>query len=199
MLNTTGGITITELLSHPTIIEMDSLSIYDKTLLMGILTAAISEYKMVHPSKTVTNLLVLEEAHYLLRKTGITGEAHSGGKAHAVMAFTEVLRVLGGTGLGVVLIDQLPSRLVDEAIRIPVNMVIHTLNHEDERRMVGKHARCTDAQIEHIGGMGIGEAVVYLQSEGEPKNVKISLLERFVIGKITNRHVSDAELQQHMS
>jgi hypothetical protein len=69
MYNTTAGITISELLAHPTIIEMDALSENDKIMLMGILAAGVSEYKLANPSKKVTNLLVLEEAHYLLSRT----------------------------------------------------------------------------------------------------------------------------------
>ncbi|MBN2230778.1 MAG: hypothetical protein JW779_14410, partial [Candidatus Thorarchaeota archaeon] len=41
MFNTTSGITVSELLAHPTIIDMDALSHNEKILLMGILTAAI--------------------------------------------------------------------------------------------------------------------------------------------------------------
>ncbi|MFQ5831216.1 MAG: helicase HerA domain-containing protein [Candidatus Thorarchaeota archaeon] len=199
MYNTSTGITVSELLAHPTIIEMDDLSENDKILLIGVLTAALSEYKLANPSRRVTNLLVLEEAHYLLGGSDLSGEANSGVRLQAVSAFIQMLRVLGGTGLGVILIDQSPSTLVSQAIKIPVNLVIHALPHEDDRTMVGKHSRCTASQIDHIGGMQVGEAVIYLQHEGEPKNVKICPLRWFIHGEVPEEDTGDDIVENHMS
>ena len=197
MLNTPTGLTIQELLAHPTIIDMDGLSGNDKILLIGILTAAISEYKLANPTKDITNLLVLEEAHHLLSRTDNAGEANSGVRLQAINAFIEMLRVVGGTGLGVILIDQSPTTLVPQAIKILVNLVIHALS-DDDQSLVGKHARCTDAQIGHIGGMPPGEAVVYLQHEGEPKNVKMFPVSKLVHGSPLNQHIDHTTVHTHM-
>ncbi len=197
MLNTPTGITISEILSHPTIIDMDGLSGNDKVLLMGILTAAISEYKLANPSKEITNLLVLEEAHHLLSRYDNAGEANSGVRLQAINAFVEMLRVVGGTGLGVILIDQSPTTLIPQAIKILVNLVIHALS-DDDQTLVGKHARCTDAQIGHIGGMPPGEAVVYLQHEGEPKNVKIHPISKFVHDSLLEQPINATMVHNHM-
>ena len=198
MLNTKTGITVSELLSHPTIIDMDALSENDKILLMGILTAAVSEYKLANPTKDVTNLLVLEEAHYLLSRTDFSGEANSGVRLQAVNAFIQMLRVLGGTGLGVVLIDQSPTTLVPQAIKIPVNLLIHALSDDEDRKLVGRHSRCTDRQIDHIGGMKVGETITYLQNEGEPKYVKMMTLAAATNKKIPDVLVDDATVSAHM-
>lgn len=197
MLNTPTGLTITELLAHPTIIDMDGLSGNDKILLMGILTAAISEYKLANPTKELTNLLVLEEAHHLLSRTDNAGEANSGVRLQAINAFIEMLRVVGGTGLGVILIDQSPTTLIPQAIKILVNLVIHALS-DDDQTLVGKHARCTDAQIGHIGGMPPGEAVVYLQHEGEPKNVKMFPISKLVQGNPLDQPIGNTVVHAHM-
>ncbi|MFW9848837.1 MAG: hypothetical protein ACFFF4_06835 [Candidatus Thorarchaeota archaeon] len=199
MFNTKKGLTITELLAHPTVIEMDHLSHNDKILLMGVLTAAMCEYKLANPTKHVSNILVLEEAHYLLGRTDVQGEANSGARLQAISALIEMLRVLGGTGLGVMLINQLPSNLVTEAVKLPVNVIIHQLSSQDERELVGKHARCTDAQIEHIGGMERGEAVVFLEGEGEPKNVKIYPLSRLIGSKLPQRNPDNEAVRKHMA
>jgi hypothetical protein len=198
MYNTKEGIPLSELLGYPTIIEMDALAENDKILLMGILTAAVCEYKLANPSKQVTNLLVLEEAHYLLSGIDVGGEANAGVKLQAVNAFIEMLRVLGGTGLGVILIDQSPTSLVPQAIKIPVNLLIHALSNEDDRILVGKHARSTLQQIEHIGGMQVGEAVVYLQHEGEPKNVKMLTLDHYILDELYEVEVDDKAVAKQM-
>ena len=67
MFNTTKGLSIPELLAHPTIIEMRDLSPEDRALLIGALTVGISEYLVANPKKEVSHLLVLEEAHQFLK------------------------------------------------------------------------------------------------------------------------------------
>jgi len=199
MFNTKAGITIDELLSHPTIIDMDALSENDKVLLIGILTAGICEYKLANPTKSVTNLLILEEAHYLLSSTSSGGEANSDARLQAVNAFIEMLRVVGGPGFGVVIADQSPTTLVPQALKIVVNLVIHALSDSEDRKLVGRHSRCTEAQMDHIGGMQVGEAVVYLQYEGEPKNVKMFTISRFIRDAFHVNEVSDRDLKEYMA
>ncbi len=198
IFNTKTGITVAELLAHPTIIDMDALFKHDKTLLMGILTAAICEYKLANPSEELTNVLILDEAHYLLGKENASGEAYSGAQLQAINAFTEMLRVVGGTGLGVIIADQSPTSLVPEVMKIAVNMIIHALPSKEDRELVGNYTRCTNSQIDHIAGMQPGEAVVYLQHEGTPKNVKMFQLDRFVVGGISKDPVSDKVVAEHM-
>jgi hypothetical protein len=198
VFSTKTGITIDELLSHPTIIDMDALPKHDKTLLMGILTAAICEYKLANPTEELTNVLILDEANYLLGRVNASGEAYSGAQLQAISAFTEMLRVVGGTGLGVIIADQSPTSLVPEVMKIVVNMIIHALSGKEDRELVGNYTRCTEAQIDHIAGMPPGEAVVYLQHEGTPKNVKMFQLERFVVGGISKEPVSDEVVTEHM-
>ncbi|MBN2230168.1 MAG: hypothetical protein JW779_11320, partial [Candidatus Thorarchaeota archaeon] len=198
MFNTKSGITVFELLSHPTIIDMDALSHNEKILLMGILTAAICEYKLANPTQDLTNLLILEEAHYILGRHDANGEAYSGARLQAVSAFIEMVRVVGGTGLGVVIADQSPTSLVPEVMKIIVNMIIHALPDKADRELVGNHMRCTESQIDHIGGMRVGEAVVYLQHEGTPKNVMMFPLERFITDEIPQARVDDEGIREHM-
>ncbi|MHA2069332.1 MAG: helicase HerA domain-containing protein, partial [Candidatus Thorarchaeota archaeon] len=68
MFNTKGGVTFRESLEHPTIIEIEGLADLHAELLMGILTAGISEYRLANPANAIENVLVLEEAHTLLKK-----------------------------------------------------------------------------------------------------------------------------------
>jgi len=110
-----------------------------------------------------------------------------------------MLSVLGGTGLGIVLIDQSPGTLVPRVIKIIVNLLVHALSDEDDRRIVGKHSRCTESQIAHIGGMQVGEAVVYLQHEGEPKNISVFPLEKFIHDKLPERPINEDIVRSHMN
>ena len=73
MLNTTQGISIPELLNHTSVFILDNLSESDKILVTGLLTAAVSEYRMANPLPELRNLLIIEESHYLLGQSLETG------------------------------------------------------------------------------------------------------------------------------
>jgi hypothetical protein len=47
--------------------------------------------------------------------------------------------------------------------------------------------------------MQVGEAVVYLQHEGEPKNVRVFPLEKFIRDKLPERPVNEAIVRSHMN
>ncbi len=192
MLNTSKGLSIPELLKHPTIIETRDLSPEDRALLTGTITAGISEYLIANPKSEVSHMLVLEEAHHLLKRTsGPSGYAESTSKQKAIDNFVEMLRIQRGNGLCLVLIDQLPGSMVPEAVKLPGNVIIHTLTDLEERTLVGRQALCTDRQIEHIGGMGIGEAVVRVATRELPVNIQVVPLNDLVNISLPRREWND--------
>lgn len=181
MYNTESGLSIPELLKYPTIIEMRDLSPENRTLLTGVLTVGISEYLTANPRKGTKYLLVLEEAHHFLKHVGgATGYGEPTIKQKAIDNIVEMLRTQRGKGLGIILIDQLPGSMAAEAVKLPSNIIIHRLTDEAERVLVGRQAQCTDAQIAHIGGMGVGEAVVRVMTDSVPKNAQVVPLERLL-------------------
>lgn len=198
MYNTKEGISIEELLAHPTIIEMDRLTNKDRAMLTGILTTLIAEYKMYNPTKEVTNMLVIEEAHHLLGKPWEMESATAAMRYEAQQRFVEMLRLAGGRGLCVVIIDQLPSKLIPEVVDLSVNKIIHSLTNVDDCVLMGKHTRCTEAQIKHISGMGVGEAIVFLAKDKEPKNVQIARLQSFFKEWLSEDPIPNEYVRQQM-
>ncbi|MHA2265613.1 MAG: hypothetical protein ACXAEN_24745, partial [Candidatus Thorarchaeota archaeon] len=68
IFNTPTGLSFSELFKYPTIIEMETLSSTNQRLVAGILTAGISEYRLANPLKKISNVLIIEEAHKLLKE-----------------------------------------------------------------------------------------------------------------------------------
>jgi len=200
MYNTMKGLTIPELLKHPTIIEMRDLSPDDRTLLTGILTVGISEYLTANPKKELGHLLVLEEAHHFLKRVGgSTTYAEPTSKQRAIDNIVEMLRTQRGKGLGLVLVDQLPSSIAPEAVKLPSNVIIHTLTDMEERVLVGQQALCTDAQIKHIGGMGVGETVVRLMIDRVPRNVQVAHIGYLMARRIDKKSWTDKMVKEAMN
>jgi len=199
MFNTPKGLTIHDLLSRPTIIETRDLSPEDRALLMGTLTAGISEYLVANPKKEVSHLLVLEEAHHLLKRTtGASGYAEPNPQQKAKDNLADMLRTKRGSGLSILINDQLPGMLIPEVVKLPANVIIHALTDLEERVLVGRQALCTDAQIEHIGGMGVGEAVVRFKTQTVPTNIQVAPLEYLLSSPLPKREWTDAMVRDAM-
>jgi len=199
MFNTTTGLTIPDLLSKPTIIEMRDLSPEDRALLIGALTVGISEYLIANPKKEVRHVLVLEEAHQFLKGTQNQGAyAEPTSTQKAISNICEMMRIQRGTGLGFIIIDQLVSSLPPEIVKLPSNIIIHSLTDLEERMLAGRQALCSDAQISHIGGMGIGEVVARIQTQTVPANVQIAPLNYLLTRPLPKREWTDEMVRDAM-
>ena len=199
MFNTSTGLTIPDLLSKPTIIEMRDLSPEDRALLIGALTVGISEYLIANPRKEIGHLLVLEEAHQFLKGTqNQVAYAEPTSAQKAIANICEMLRIQRGTGLGFVIIDQLVSSLPPEIVKLPSNIIIHTLTDLEERLLAGRQALCSDAQIGHIGGMGVGEVVARIQTQTVPANVQVAPLNYLLTRPLPEREWTDEMVRDAM-
>ncbi len=166
MLNTRHGITIPELLNNPTILELRHLPDTQRALLTSLIMVAVMEYLEVQePSlnQELRHLLVLEEAHHVLKRVG-NGygiyEGHSS-QQQAIDTIVQLLREARGLGLGVVLIDQLPGSLADAAVKLTGITMIHSLKDARERLLVGSQANLNEEQLLHIGSLKCGEVVIH--------------------------------------
>ncbi|MFW9912915.1 MAG: ATP-binding protein [Candidatus Thorarchaeota archaeon] len=198
MFNTTGGLTFSELLSTPHIIEMERLHEDVKQLLIGVITAGISEYRMANPASVLQNVLVLEEAHvFLKRATRRTdGERTAAQEANSSLAL--MLRTSGGNGLGIVIMDHLPSQLAAEALKIPNNTIAHKQSHGSEAELAGDLVRLTKEQSDHLAGMDPGEVILLLENHKMPRNVKIVQLKDLIVIPLNKDDWTDERVKQEM-
>jgi DNA helicase HerA-like ATPase len=165
IVNTEHGIAIEGLIAAPTVIETRSLPESQATLLTGLILVSMTEYLEANSrlsEQELTHLLVLEEAHHLLKQVASLGlnEGHSA-QQKAIDAIVNLLREARGLGLGMLIIDQLPGELAQTATKLPGVTVAHQLKDPRERALAGGQANLNEEQTHHIGHLGQGEAVVH--------------------------------------
>jgi len=198
MYNTTEGITWEELVENDVIIIMEDLPEPDMALLTSILLAGIHLYKMVHPTEKITNLVVLEEASYLLKRS--TGQDIYGPNVHEVMSegIVDMFTTGGGNGLGCMVIEQLPVRLAEAILKLVVNVIVHAMADEDERKLVGGHIGVNEKQLDHLRQMRKGETVVHLEGQGVPQSVKIRPLDFFLEAPLPKKPMTNGMIRDAM-
>jgi DNA helicase HerA-like ATPase len=147
----------------------------DKAFLMGtVLVRLVEHLRMRHRHTgggTITSLRhlsVFEEAHRLLRRTGETGPA-----AHAVEMFAGLLAEIRAYGEGLIVAEQIPSKLVPDVIKNTAVKIVHRLPARDDRDAVGATMNITDNQSSFLVTLPPGEGAVFTDGMDYPHLVRM--------------------------
>ena len=168
---------IAGLLDHPVILELKSLgSGDDQALMMALLLNAITEhYQSVRgASPDLVHVTLVEEAHRLLaRAQGGKSAEDAQAKEKAAEAFANTLAENRKYGEGVIIAEQLPTKLVQDAVKNTNLKIMHRLTAEDDRRYLGETMGLDDSQVRFATRLQTGEALVYSDEFAEATHVTI--------------------------
>lgn len=199
MYNTEEGITWEQLANNNIMIDTQELIAEDdSSFLMGLIATGMHMYKMAHATREVTNLLVLEEASYVLKKPNDSDHYGPDSGSFAVGRIVDILTTGGGNGLGVMILEQLAGRLMTDVIKLVVNTIVHALGDESERALVGGHIGIGADRYDHLHQMKKGETVIYLEGDGSPKSVKILPLNKHLDFPLPNERITDTKIAEFM-
>ncbi|MFF5702946.1 helicase HerA domain-containing protein [Streptomyces sp. NPDC012794] len=146
----------------------------DKAFLMGTILIRLIEYLRMEQRTTrriafpLRHITVFEEAHRLLRRS-----EEGGASAHAVEMFAGLLAEIRAYGEGLVIADQIPSKLVPDVIKNTAAKVVHRLPAQDDREAVGATMNITEAQSEYLVTLKPGEAAVFTDGMDYPLLVRM--------------------------
>jgi uncharacterized protein len=141
----------------------------DKAFLMGTVLVRLVEYLRMRQRATggaatrLSHLSVFEEAHRLLRKSEESGPA-----AHAVEMFAGLLAEIRAYGEGLIVAEQIPSKLVPDVIKNTAVKIVHRLPAKDDRDAVGATMNITDAQSQFLVTLRPGEGAVFTDGMDYP-------------------------------
>lgn len=167
-----GGhpIDFSALMRHNVVLEIEDVGDdRDKAFLMGTVLIRLVEHLRVEqrdhtpvPSG-LRHLTVIEEAHRLLRHVQGPGPA-----AHAVELFAALLAEIRAYGEGLIIADQIPSKLVPDVIKNTAGKIVHRLPAADDRAAVGATINLTDEQSRYLVTLSPGTAAVFTDGMDYP-------------------------------
>jgi uncharacterized protein len=169
-----GGhpVDIGELLNRNVVLALEDVANdEDKAFVIGTLLIRIVEHlRLRGPSpdgEKLRHVIVLEEAHRLLR----AGRDGAGG--HAVELFASLLAEVRGYGEGIVVAEQIPSKLVPDVVKNTALKVVHRLPASDDRQLVGAAMNLDEGQSRQVVSMLPGEAAVFADGMDRPVRVRV--------------------------
>lgn len=179
MLNTPRSVPIDQLLSRPVVMELEDLGDDDtKSFVIGILLVQLYEYRkagMIRGSKALSHILVVEEAHRLLKNVPETGEGGSS-RARSVEFFCNLLAEIRSFGQGFIIADQIPTKIASDAIKNTNLKVVHRTVAREDRETIGHAMNMSQEQIDYLSSLPRGYAAVYAEGDNKPKIVKMPLM-----------------------
>jgi uncharacterized protein len=142
----------------------------DKAFLMGTVLIRLAEHlRTGGQRKTLSHLTVVEEAHRLLRRPA----QDDGPDSYAVEMFASLLAELRAYGEGLIIVDQIPAKLISDAIKNTAVKITHRLPAAEDREAVGATMNLNDAQSRYLVTLRPGEAAVFSDGMDNPILVKM--------------------------
>ncbi len=160
------------LFDRPTVINISGISAAkDKALIMSLLMLSLYEYRKsqyahdpVYRSRASQNKLqhitLVEEAHNVLLKP--EGSAAGSGNPQQVVAdlFSNMLSEIRSYGQGLMIVDQVPTRLIPDAIKNTNYKIVHRLTAPDDCEIMSASLALRPDQQSLIPALSQGYAVV---------------------------------------
>ncbi len=200
MLDTARGISMQELFSTPTILELENIGNDDeKTFLMGLLLARLYEYRRLQAataqvSPGLQHLIVFEEAHRLLKNTETQVDSESSNmRGQAIEVFTNMLSEVRAYGQGVLVAEQIPSKLAPDVLKNTNLKIVHRLIAQDDRLSIGQTMNLNEEQQRHLGILMPGMAAVFAEGADHAYLVRVENYKR----KITPMTEAALKLRSH--
>ena len=181
--NTNEHLNFEKLLSENVVFELEGLADdSDKAFAVGLLVIFINEYRQIHKeiagnNKTgLQHLLVIEEAHRLLKNvdTERTTEESGNPKGKAVEHFTNMIAEMRSYGQGVIVAEQIPTKLAPDVIKNSSTKIVQRIvSFDDQQAIANTIGISTDDSIQ-LGFLETGYAYCHKEGMILPTAVKIS-------------------------
>lgn len=156
-----------ELFDSRSIIDLSCLDSDSRSLVMGLLTLKLYEYRKSQsksglPNKKLQHITVLEEAHNILPRTSKQQSQESSNLiGKSVEMISNAIAEMRTYGEGFMIVDQSPTSVDEASIKNTNTKIIMSLPDGDDRFIVGKSVGLNEAQIEEISMLPTGVGVVF--------------------------------------
>lgn len=171
VLNNKSSVDYDELFGGNVIINISRLSgSKDKALIMSLIMNALYEYRISKYNNDekyraeanqnkLMHLCLVEEAHNVLLKP--QNVQSSGSPQNAVAdLFGNMLSEVRGYGQGFMIVDQVPTRLIDDAIKNTNYKIAHRLTAPDDQEVMAKCMAFREDQTYIIPALEKGNAII---------------------------------------
>lgn len=190
MFNTHEYVDLEKLLNENVVLELEGLADdSDKAFCVGLLIVFISEYRQIFKEvqgsarKGLQHLLVIEEAHRLLKnvETERVSENLGNPKGKAVEHFANMIAEMRSYGQGVIIAEQIPSKLAPDVIKNSSNKIVQRIVSVDDQAIMANTIGMHEEEAIYLGSLKTGQALCHKEGMHQPVNVIINPIEERLV------------------
>lgn len=199
MLNTDRSIPVEELLRYPTVLELKRIGDEEeKALLTALILIRLHEHlEAIGPSSKLRHVTVIEEAHRLLTNVDMTALPEAADPRRRVVThLANMLSEARAYGEGIIILEQIPTKIIPDAIKNSHTKIVHRLLAKDDRETLAATMNLSVEQTEALTDLGVGEAVVSTDEYPIPFKIKVPNTTKEQSRNITI--ATDSEVYKHM-
>ena len=170
-LNVLRSFPMDKILKGNVIIELEDIGDDDvKAFVMSVFLISLLEYRRQQEDaqQEVRHLLLIEEAHRLLKNVSSGTGENADPRGAAVEFFCNMLAELRSKGQGFVVADQVPTKLAPDLVKNTNLKIVHRMVAEEERTLMGGAMHMTPEQTEILSTFGQGVSAVYSEGDNRP-------------------------------
>ena len=181
MLDTRRSVELDTLFASPCVLELKQLvSDEEKAFVIGLLLILLYEFnesRGLPQGDSIRHVTLIEEAHRLLKNTstGPGSDVHANPRGMAIQVFANILAEIRSYGEGLIIAEQIPTKLAPEVIKNTNLKIIHRLVAEDDRKTVAAAMNMSEGQAKRLGTLQAGEAVVFSERTSKPVLIQTPL------------------------
>ncbi len=175
-----------QLFDQTTVINLSRLANpKDRALIMSILLLALHEYRVSRFStdddyrkqagrNQLMHLTVVEEAHNVLAKPAADGQGTGNPQQVVADLFSNLLSEIRAYGEGLMIVDQSPTKLIQDVIKNTNYKIAHRMTARDDCAVMASALALRDDQAGIIPTLEIGNAIIYGDKDDAASWVKIN-------------------------
>ncbi|TKI71893.1 ATP-binding protein [Lysinibacillus mangiferihumi] len=197
MLNTQDTIDFADLLNSKAVIELEEIADEDdKALIIGLFFIRLSEQFKVDAEEKLDaelkHFTIIEEAHRLFKNhEESTNPEIANTKGKAVEFFCNILSEIRSKGEGIIIIDQVPTKLAPDALKNTDTKIIHRLVSQDDAEYVAQAlAIANDEDLLFLSQLKRGEALFFTSGMYKAGHVLVNA------AKSSLSYVKEIDIQQ---
>jgi hypothetical protein len=156
-----------DLFDRPVVINLQQMGDdADKCFTMALLMNFMYEYRQAQhesagspESSQLQHLAIIEEAHRILRAAHYTAD-NANPQAKMGEMFADILAEIRAYGQGLAIIDQVPSKLVPDALKNTNLKIVHRLVSADDCASMAGAMALSEEQARVIARLKVGQAII---------------------------------------
>lgn len=185
ILNNAISTPYSKLFNHNCVINLSKIaSAKDKALIMSIILLSLQEYRKSQYTydkeyrtraqrNELMHLTVIEEAHNVLSRPPVAAEGSGNPQQVVADLFTIMLSEVRSCGEGLMIIDQVPTRLIPDAVKNTNYKICHRLVSKDDITVMADALSLRDEQREIVASLETGNAIIFGDKDDAATWVKI--------------------------